>query len=297
VKIGVLEYRDNDFIEAVVRSLPGIEVEHIRLGEIVHPSPSPYPLVIDRVSFCDPYLREVMRYWSLNGAYVINNPFYTLTANKLSDLVCCQRLGIPTPRTILLPRINQGEDLREMVVEPDWERITREIPFPCILKPVDGYAWQDVFTAHTLEELRSLYDSLKGRRVLVLQELVRWSEYYRAFCIGATDVMTVRWNPKPFDMGEYSLADPRGMADVAGFIAEKTAALNRVLGLDFNSVEWCITPERTAYIIDAYNDVPDVRSARLPAESFQWIVERFSACVRQRLGSGARNSPVIPGLG
>ncbi len=297
MKIGVLEFRENDFITSVIRCLAGIETEYIRLREISHPAPPPYPLVIDRVSFCDPYLREVMRYWSLGGAYIVNNPFYTLTSDKLSDIVCCDRLGIRSPRTMVLPRVNHGEDVREMVEEPDWEKVSREMSFPCILKPVDGYAWQDVFRAETLEELRSLYESLKGRRVLMLQELVLWREYYRAFCVGGKDVLLVKWSPKPFDMGEYAPAEPEAIRDVAGFITEKTAALNRMLGLDFNSIEWCVTREREAVLIDSYNDVPDVRKAKIPPESYEWIVDRFCSCVRERLASGARNNPLIPGLG
>jgi hypothetical protein len=76
------------------------------------------------------------------------------------------------------------------------------------------------------------------------------------------------------------------IADLEGFIAEKTVELNAALGLDFNSVEWCVTADRKALIIDSNNDVPDVRKEKIPPESYDWIVDRFSACVRETLGSG-----------
>jgi hypothetical protein len=292
MKIGILEFKDNDFISNVVGSLPDIPVEYIRLGEITHPSPSPYRVVIDRVSFADPFLREVMRYWSLTGTYVINNPFYTLTSDKLSDILCYDALGIPYPRTMLLPRVNLTEDVRELVKEPDWGRIGAEFPFPCILKPVDGYAWQDVTRADNLQELKNLYENFKGRRLLILQEYIPWSDYYRAFCINKSDVLLVQWTPKPYDMGEYACADPNAVSDVADFISRKTAELNALIGLDFNAVEWCITRDRKVYMIDSYNDVPDVRKEKLPPDCFDWIVRRFSACVRQKLTSGERNGPI-----
>ena len=44
-------------------------------------------MIVDRVSFCDPFLRQLMRYWSLGGAYVLNNPFFTQIFDKLSELL------------------------------------------------------------------------------------------------------------------------------------------------------------------------------------------------------------------
>jgi hypothetical protein len=235
-----------------------------------------------------------MRYWSLSGAYVLNNPFYTLNADKLSDLLVCDRLGIPHPKTILLPRVNLTEDMREIVSEPDWERIRGSIPFPCIVKPVDGYAWQDVFRAETLEELMRFYDGIKGRRVLMVQELIPWSQYYRAFCVGLEDVLLVKWTPKPLDMGEYACVDPMDKMDIADFITGKTAEFNAAVGLDFNSIEWCVTRDGKAYIIDSYNDVPDVRKDKIPDPCYRWIVDRFCSCVRRILASGVRNT--LPSL-
>jgi hypothetical protein len=290
MRIGILEYRDNDFIKAVAEGLKDLDVGFIALSEIHHPSPSPYRVVIDRVSFADPFLREVMRYWSLCGAYVLNNPFYTLTADKLSDILVCGRLGIPHPRTVLLPKVNLAEDMREIVSEPDWEKIRENLPFPCIIKPVDGYAWQDVFRADTLEEMQRLYENLKRRCVLLAQEYIPWTEYYRAFCIDRREVLLVSWTPKPLDMGEYRCLDSADPREVISFISRKTAEFNAAVGLDFNSIEWCVTAEGKAYIIDSYNDVPDVRKDKIPDPCYRWIVDRFCACVRRILASGEKNS-------
>jgi hypothetical protein len=82
---------------------------------------------------------------------------------------------------------------------------------------------------------------------------------------------------------------------VRDFIVTKTAALNSAMGLDFNSVEWCITPDRRAHVIDSFNDVPDVRKERLPPEAYDWVVERFCACVRSKAASGEINAMRISG--
>jgi hypothetical protein len=290
VKVGILEFRDNDFIRSVVSALAGVETDFIRVGQLSHPSPSPFRLIVDRVSFCDPYLRQLMRYWSIGGTYVLNNPFFTLVYDKLSELLFYDRLGIAHPRTVVLPRVNRGEDLREMVGEPDWNSVAEHVGFPCVLKPADGYAWQDVFRVEDAAALRSLYESLKETRTLIVQQLISYVAYFRAFCVGSRETLLVRWNPKPFDMGEYSLPAADDLLGIQETIQVKTRELNAALGLDFNAVEWCVTPEGTPVVIDSFNDVPDVRKEKLPASCYDWVVERFSACIRERLDSGARNT-------
>ncbi len=253
-------------------------------------------MIIDRVSFCDPFLRQLMRYWSIAGAYVLNDPFFTEVFDKLSELQLYDALGIRHARTMLLPRVNRAEDMSEMVTVPDWPAVESAIGYPCVLKPVDGYAWQDVFTAENPVALRGLYESLSDRRTLMVQELIRYGAYYRAFCIDKREVFIVGWKPLPFDQGEYFLPEPSALSSVEEHITSRTIALNAALGLDFNGVEWCVTPEGQPFIIDSLNDVPDVRKEKLPPACFQWVVERFCACVRSKLASGERNrfAPPLP---
>jgi hypothetical protein len=241
------------------------------------------------VSFCDPFLREAVRAWSLAGVYVLNDPFASLASNKLSDILLCDRLAIPRPRTVLLSRINREEGTAEIAEEPDWEAVIGEVGLPCIVKPIDGYAWQDVHRIETPLELVSRYEELKDRRTLLAQELVAWTGYYRAFCVGARDVRIASWVPRPLDAGVYGEPDPARLAGVGPFIEKKTAELNAAVGLDFNSVEWCVTPDGRPVVIDSLNEVPDVRREKLPPACYEWIVDRFCACVRERLAAGRPN--------
>jgi len=272
-----------------VAGLHGVPHAYLRAGQLVHPSPPPFRLIVDRVSFCDPYLRHLMRYWSLAGAYVLNDPFYTLVFDKLSEALLYDAHSITHPRTILLPSRNGSEDVSEMVAEPNWQEIETAVGFPCILKPVDGYAWQDVFKVPDPATLRGLYESLKDRRTLIVQELISYVGYYRAFCVNARDVFIVRWTPQPFDRGEYALPSPGELGAAEDHIRQKTITLNASLGLDFNTVEWCLRKDGTPVIIDSYNDVPDVRREKLPAAAYDWVVDRFCFCVREKLRSGESN--------
>ena len=154
---------------------------------------------------------------------MLNNPFFTQIFDKLSELLVYDKLSIPHARTVLLPRVNRTEDVKEIVMQPDWGALEMQVGFPCILKPVDGYAWQDVFKVETPAALRGLYESFKDTRTLIVQEFVKYESYYRAFCLGTKDVYIVEWTPKPFDMGEYALPGPDAQDGLRETIAEKTS--------------------------------------------------------------------------
>ncbi|MGO9309215.1 MAG: ATP-grasp domain-containing protein [Spirochaetia bacterium] len=281
--------------------LPGVAHAFLRSRQLTHPSAPPFRLIVDRVSFCDPFLRHLVRYWSLAGAYVLNDPFFTLVFDKLSECLLYDAHAIAHPRTILLPSRNGTEDVTGIVEEPDWRAVEETVGFPCILKPVDGYAWQDVFRVPDSATLRGLYESFKSRRTMIVQELIRYVGYYRAFCVSARDVLIVRWSPRPFDLGEYAIPRPGELGSAAEeHIVRKTIDLNAAFGLDFNTVEWCVTSEGTPVIIDSYNDVPDVRREKLPPEAYDWVVDRFCACVKDKLAGGGTNrimSRARPGAG
>ncbi|HET6485478.1 MAG TPA: hypothetical protein VFH83_03600 [Spirochaetia bacterium] len=286
--VGFLEFSDNEFLLSVARALADLEPKFIGVSQVEHPTAAPARVIVDRLSFCDPFLRSVVRYWGTLGARIINSPFFSF--DKLAELALYNELRIGHPRTVLLPGRNRMENLSGVVAPPDWGAVEERIGFPCILKPVDGYAWQDVYRVESPSALRALYGSLSERRVLLVQELIRYTGYYRAFCVGAREVLIVGWKPLPFDRGEYSVVDPVGLGDLGPFIHGKTAELNGKLGLDFNTVEWCVTTDGRPVVIDSNNDVPDVRKEKLPASCYDWIVERFAALVRRAVaerGEGA----------
>jgi hypothetical protein len=288
--VGFLEFSDNEFVRCVAAGLQDVPHALVRTAEVRHPAPPPFRLIVDRVSFCDPFLRRLMRYWSMAGAYVLNDPFFTLVHDKFSESLLYDALGIAHPRTILLPGRNGTEDVSEMVAPPDWDAIESAPGFPCILKPVDGYAWQDVFRVTDRATLQALHESLGQRRTMIVQELISWTSYYRAFCVNARDVLIVRWLPRPFDLGEYSMPAPGELGAAEAVIRQKTIELNSAFRLDFNAVEWCITADGAPVVIDALNDVPDVRRERLPGPAWDWAVDRLVSCIRQRLAEGARNT-------
>jgi len=281
LKVGILEDRDDPFIRDLVAHL-GVEAEFLSFGEEVVAPSSYCRVVIDRASYYNPYLKEMMKGLALDGCYVINNPFTASATNKLMDIRLSAHLGIPVPRTLVLPDLAAKEQFPGMVREPLWERVAREVGFPCVLKPFDGYGWADVFVVNSLEEMKDLYGSVNSRRIFLAQQHISYSVYYRVFCIDQEEVLFIQWVPRPLGAGEYLLTDPKPIEGLRERLTMLTRELNRALDLDINVLEWCLDKEGQPWLIDAFNEVPEIKRESIPEEYYRWILEKVAACVRDK---------------
>jgi hypothetical protein len=63
--------------------------------------------------------------------------------------------------------------------------------------------------------------------------------------------------------------------------------------MDINVVEWCVDNRGQEWVIDALNEVPDMPKERIPPEHYWWIVDRFVACVRDKLQGDQRNKTIF----
>ena len=230
-----------------------------------------------------------MKSLSLNGTYIINNPFTASLTNKLIEINLGNRLGLPFPKTIVLPDQSSTDETEGVVSQPSLEQVVEEIGLPCVLKPFDGYAWEDVHVVGSTKELNDIYHSLYSRRILMAQQLIRFKEYFRAFCFDKRDVLFIKWIPKPLSMGHYLYSAAGILGDAERRLTELTVGLNHALDLDVNVVEWCVDEEGKWWVIDAFNEVPEVIPEALPPDYYKWIVGSFAACIRDKLNSGRRN--------
>ncbi len=291
-KIGILELNNDPFILDVMSKLSDLPVDFLTFSDGPAPVSSNYKVVVDRISFRYTYLKEMMKNISLDGTYVINNPFAASVNSKLVETKVFQALEIAFPKSIVLADPALQAELPDMVAEPNWERIADEIGFPCIMKPVYGYAWVDVYELNTLTELKERY-AVGGGRIWLIQRKVCYDQYYRIFCIDKKDVLFVRWIPRPLGLGEYLYTDSRDHEGNRAGIADRVIRLNSCLDMDINVVEWCVDKNGQGWVIDALNEVPDMPKDRIPPEHYWWIVDRFSACVREKLQGDRRNKTIF----
>ncbi len=293
MKLGILESRSDAFINDIVSRLTGVDIEFISFRHLKAPITSDCNVIIDRASFCHTYLKEIMKNMSLAGAYIINNPFAATATNKLLDIGIAKTLDISFPKTVILPGANLSDETEEWIGSPVWEEIIDEVGLPCILKPFDGYAWTDVYIVNSSDELKRLHATMSPNQILMVQKLIKYENYYRVFCINKKDVLFVKWIPKPFSMGQYLHSDLKPIQHMIDRLTEQTIKLNICLDLDVNAIEWCVDENGQPWVIDAFNEVPEINKEALPSDYYDWIVTKFLDCIKDKLNFNQRNKTVF----
>jgi len=288
-QVGILEYSGDRLMSDVVSRLGDITTKFISLGSEEIPCAHEFQVVVDRLSFHYPFLREIMKNMALGGTYVINNPFTASATNKILDMGVGSQMGIDFPKTMVLPDRAAVTETEGLVAEPYLSRVGEELGFPCIVKPYNGYAWEDVYIVGSIEELQNLYNVLAGRHILLVQQLIEFVDYFRVFCFNKKDVLFIKWIPKPFAMGQYLYSESPNIGADRDRLTDLTTRLNDALDLDVNVIEWCVDKSGRWWVIDAFNEVPDVTREALPTEYYSWIVDRFASCIRDKLESGKKN--------
>jgi len=275
MKIGVLEYRDEKFTNDVMARLPGSEFAKFGVTDV--PLAKIYDVLIDRLSFQNEFLRPIVKMFSLKGTYVINNPFSSGCDDKCVQNQICERLGIPIPKTVLVPPVRKEEDYRDIVEDIDWGVFKN---FPLILKPYDGYAWEDVYTVKSPGEIGNLLSLIGSRKVLIAQECVQYDTYLRCFCINKRDVLFIEYDPAK---RAYLKSELKQIDSLKPQLTEWMIRLNDALDYDINTVEWALKDD-SAIMIDAFNEVPEVLPQSIPQDYYKWIVDKFVECVNDKFG-------------
>ncbi len=287
--MGILEDRNDRFINDVVSRLRDVPVEFMSVTAEKVPVKRDYKVIVDRMSYRYPFLVELLKNLALDGTYIINNPFAASATNKLVDMKLGTALGLSFPKTIVLPDESVIKDSDGLVVQPDLRQVVEELGLPLILKPFNGYAWQDVYIVRSLDELTNIYPETSRHRILMAQQMIRYKDYFRVFCFDKKNVLFIRWIPKPLAMGQYLSCDLTEMKDIADRLTHLTIQLNKALDLDVNVTEWCVDEYGRWWVIDSYNEVPEVIPEALPRDYYLWIVDMFSSCIRDKLYSDKRN--------
>lgn len=265
------------FMEEVNRRDQGVTAEYATLGGESMDGPCPYAVLIDRISHEVPYYRSFLKHAVLQGATVINNPFMWSADDKFFGATLATRLGVASPRTIVLPNkqyipgIVHEESLRNLAFPLDWEGIIHHIGLPCILKDAHGGGWKDVFVCHTRADVLQHYDE-SGLRTMILQEFIAWDQFVRCLCIGQEHVLPIRYDPKE----RRYLVDSNYLEPaLKDRVVRDALTLVRALGYDMNSIEFAMR-DGVPYAIDFMNPAPDFDVNSLTPEYFEWAVQRMA---------------------
>jgi len=279
-KIGILFGKERSFpmafIEAINRrNLPGITAETVRIDKVIQGEPSGYDVIIDRISQDVPFYRAYLKNAALRGTAVINNPFWWSADEKFFNNCLATRIGVPVPKTVILPSHDLPPDTSDqsfinLTYPLDWDTIFHYVGFPAYMKPFAGGGWKNVYKLHNAEEFYQRHGET-GQLVMLLQEEIVFTEYYRCYCIGGKYVRIMSYEPRNPHHLRYE-ADFHPSPERLQQMEEIVLKINAWLGYDFNTVELAVR-DGIPYAIDFCNPAPDAERTSVGEDNFNWVVE------------------------
>jgi hypothetical protein len=139
------------------------------------------------------------------------------------------------------------------------------------MKPFDGGGWKEVYQINNLEELWDKYNQTK-QYVMMLQEEIKFDDYFRCYCIGGKHVRIMQYEPRNPHHLRYEHGKAPAAQKLLDTVKDYVIKLNHYLGYDFNTVEFAIR-DGIPYAIDFCNPAPDAEVTSVGQDNFDWVVE------------------------
>jgi len=283
-RIGILRGMETTFPDGLVAHINetyshlGVRAEFIHLGGLRMDADPIYDVILDRISHEVPFYRSYLKWASIKGTFVVNNPFWWSADDKFIDNVIAEAAGVAVPRSAILPhkqhpQNTQETSFRNLRYPLNWQEMFDYIGFPAFIKPHDGGGWRGVTKVHNPEELFAAYDA-SGDDCMMLQEAIEFDDYYRCYGVGREHVYLMRYNPLASNSTaryaeiSHEPADPALLAKME----RDVLALCRALGYDLNTVEFAVR-DGIPYAIDFMNPAPDADYWSVGRDNYEWIVK------------------------
>jgi hypothetical protein len=291
-KIGVLFGMENTFPVALVErinsmEIDGVSAEFVQVGGVKMAEPSPYAVIVDRISHDLPFYRSYLKNAAMTGTKVINNPFWWSADDKFFNYALAAKLGVAVPKTVMLPHkffppdIN-SQSLRNLEYPLNWKEIFEYVGFPAFLKPHDGGGWRDVFHVHDEQQFFGAYDQTRDL-CMTLQAAVNFKEYFRCYVVGQQDVRIMAYDPRRPHAERYVLEPQEYPEGLLARVEKDALTLCRALGYDLNTVEFAVE-DGIPYAIDFMNPAPDADLYSVGKDNFEWIVDKVAKLAVKKAG-------------
>lgn len=287
-KIGILFGQERSFPMAFIervnsKNVEGVTAEPVRIDKVIQGVADDYTVIVDRISQDVPFYRSYLKNAAICGAAVINNPFWWSADEKFFNNSLAVKIGVPVPKTVIIPSREIPENttnlsFTNLAYPLDWEGIFDYVGFPAYMKPYAGGGWKNVYRITDLADFY-LKHSETGQLVMLLQEEIKFEQYYRCYSIGS-HVHIMSYEPRnPYHLRyktDYS-ADANQLKQMEEIVIK----LNKYLGYDFNSVEIAFR-DGVPYAIDFCNPAPDADKTSVGDDNFDWVVETAATYAIER---------------
>jgi glutathione synthase/RimK-type ligase-like ATP-grasp enzyme len=291
-KIGILFGQENTFPQAFIdrvnqKAVDGITAEFVNITEVEQAVATDYAVIIDRISQDVPFYRAYLKNAALTGTAVINNPFWWSADEKFFNNALAVQLGVPVPKTLLLPSKARPDDTNENSFRNlsmfNWEAAFEKIGFPAFMKPHAGGGWKSVYKVDNPDEAWRAYDET-GQLVMLYQEAIDFTDYFRCYCLGGKDVLIMPYEPRNAPHQRYQTemkTQGEEGEKLLATIKDYVLRLCQGLGYDFNTVEFAVR-DGIPIAIDFGNPAPDADINSVGAENFEWVVEHAANLAIER---------------
>jgi hypothetical protein len=297
-KIGVLFGMENSFPGALVehinaRNIDGLQAEFVETSAVQLDKPSPYAVIVDRISHDIPFYRAYLKHAAINGTVIINNPFWWSADDKFFNYTLAAKLDVAVPPTVILPHKKHPEgttdrSMRNLEYPLNWDSVFAYVGEHGFMKPVDGGGWRDVYHIHNREEFFHAYDQSRDLCMLY-QKAVNFNEYFRCYVVGQSKVHIMPYDPRRPHHERYVQNPPAYDPKLLARVEKDALTLCRALGYDLNTVEFAVE-DGIPYAIDFMNPAPDADLHSVGQANFDWIVRE----VADLAISKAQDAPKIP---
>ncbi|MEX1044372.1 MAG: hypothetical protein WD020_07005 [Acidimicrobiia bacterium] len=253
------------------------EVERVTIEPFDLAQPVRYDVLLDRLTPWYHTSREwIKKAIVQNDLYVLNNTFTLQSMEKHTSYAAMIRLGLPVPRTFLLPP-------KEYAPQPDLEMtltsyarmfdlaaIGDAVGYPAFLKPYDGGAWRGVSRVANADQLRTAYEN-SGTEIMHLQEAIEpFDLFVRVLAVGP-QVNVMRYDPDSPIHDRYKVEFGFVDDDELSLLSDMAMTINSFFGWDFNSCE-ALRRDSVFYPIDFANANPDSQVTSLHYH-IPWLVK------------------------
>jgi len=267
-----------DTVSALINErYQGVQAEMVKMGGTFLDEVMPYDVIIDRMSHEIPYYRTYVKYAALNGCYIINDPFVWANDSKFFAGAVLRRLGIRTPRTMVLPNKDIAADtvpdsFRNLSYPMDWQAIIDYIGGPAIFKDIRSGGRRFAHRVNNVDELLQRYDE-SGTRTMILQQVIESDRHYHCLVIGGEKTLLL---PYSMELGHYLEGEVTKLDKAtAGRVTEAALRVTHVYGYDINMAEFVMDGDEM-YLINATNPSPLMGRDLMTEAQFNWACETIA---------------------
>ncbi len=183
--------------------------------------PSPYHVIVDRISHDIPFYRGYLKNAALSGTVVINNPFWWSADDKFFNFALGTKLGVAIPKTVLLPHKEHppgttDRSMRNLQFPMPWDSIFSYVGFPGIPEALRRRRLEGRLQGRTRRRSSST-PTIRARDLcMTLQRGVKFKEYFRCYVVGQEKVHIMHYDPSAPFHERYVKNPPPDRSQAAG---------------------------------------------------------------------------------